>query len=88
MRNGELGLHKAMLLPSGNVHMPHACGADHGIQRGLFHKERHFPVLNEANVSSLKTGSGTLGDKDPDVFWIRNDEFPRNSRPHICWKSS
>lgn len=72
----ELGLHKAERLVNGAVCVPKACSPDHGILRGLLHKGEIFPILNRDIVSFLKTGSGSKGDQNPDVFWFRSNERP------------
>jgi len=80
LHESELGLHKAERLANGTVYVPQACLPDHGILRGLLHKSEIFPILNRNNASFLKTGSGSKGDQNPDVFWFRSGERTRNSR--------
>jgi hypothetical protein len=77
MGHSELGLYKSQRLVNGTVYIPQAIGAlqvDHGILRGLLHKERHVAILNEDNAvaSYLETGSGSSGGLNPDVFWWRS----------------
>jgi hypothetical protein len=78
--HSELGLHKSERLVNGTVYIPQVCALDHGILRGLLHKERHFPILNEDNASYLKTGSGSSGGLNSDVFWWRSGEAAQQAR--------
>lgn len=80
LRESELGLHKAEILPNGTVYIPQACAPDHGILRGLFHKESIFPILSRKNAIYLRSGSGSHRNQNPDVFWFRQGEFTEHSR--------
>jgi hypothetical protein len=80
LRRSELGLHKAERLTNGTVYVPQAFVPDHGILRQFLGQERHFPILNEDNASYLKSGSGTHGSQNPDVFWFRSGERSKHSR--------
>jgi hypothetical protein len=79
--HSELGLHKSeRLVVNGTVYIPQACTLDHGILRGLLHKERHFLILNQDNASYLRTRSGSSGGLNPDVFWWRFGEAAQQAR--------
>jgi len=80
IQESELGLHKAELLEDGTVFIAEACSPDHGILRGVFHKDSHFHILDETQAVFYETGSGTKGDMNPDVFWVRDGEPTANAR--------
>jgi hypothetical protein len=80
--HSELGLHKSERLVNGTIYIPQTCAIDHGILRGLLGNPEDFPILSRYNAtgSYLKTGSGSIGGLNPDVFWWRTGEATRLAR--------